>query len=147
MKRYAIMVFTTLSLLAMLTATSVKAQSNLHLEVNIPFEFSVGNKALPAGEYTVRYVAQGMLVIQSVDRHVSQVFSILSTEAGRGRDESSLIFTRYGDQYFLSTIWTAGDNIGHTLRKPHTEKQLIRARRLFANSASEYQDVFVVAHR
>jgi hypothetical protein len=141
------MVFTTLSLLAMLTATSVKAQSNLHLEVNIPFEFSVGTKVLPAGEYTVRYMAQGTLVIQSGDRHVSQVFNILSTQAGTGRDESSLVFTRYGDQYFLSKIWTAGDNIGHMLRKPHTEKQLIRAKRLFANSASELKTVSVVAHR
>ena len=99
MRKQLLMSLTTLSLLVTLSAASVCAQSELRLRVNIPFEFSVGEKTLPAGEYTVRYLAQGVLVIQSVDRHASQVFAV-STRPSTRRDESSLVFNRYGDQYF-----------------------------------------------
>jgi hypothetical protein len=147
MKRQAIMVLTTLSLLVMLTAPSVNGQSDMHLNVNIPFEFSVGKAILPAGEYTVRYGAQGLLVIQSVDRRLSQVFMTNSTQASATRDRSSLVFHQYGDRYFLSAIWTEGDYIGHELRKPHAELELVRARRAEAKSSRERQTVSIAAHR
>jgi hypothetical protein len=147
MKRQAIMVLTTFSLLVMLTATSVSGQSDMRLRVNIPFEFSVGKAILPAGEYTVSYGARGLLVIQSVDRSLSQAFITFSTEASTTRDESSLVFHQYGHQYFLSTIWTAGDYIGHELSKPHAERELIRSRLGLAKSASERQTVSIVPHR
>jgi hypothetical protein len=140
------MILATLSLFVMLTATSVYAQSDIHLKVNIPFEFSVREKTLPAGEYTVRYVAQGVLAIQSVDSHAVQTFMTLSARTNTKPDESSVVFNRYGDQYFLSTIWRAGDNTGLALRRPHAE-ELIRAKRLLATSASEHQTVSIVAHR
>jgi hypothetical protein len=147
MKRQAFVILTTLSLLVMLTATSIHAQSDMRIKVTIPFEFSVRDKLLPAGEYTVKYMSQGTLAIQSVDRHVSQIFSTLSTHANSKRDESSLVFTRYGDRYFLSTIWTAGDDIGLALRKPAAEMELLRVWRSSAANASERQTVSIVAHR
>ena len=147
MKRQAVMVLTTLSLLVMLTATSVNGQSDMRLKANIPFEFSVGKTMLPAGEYTVSYSAQGLLIIQSEDRRVSQAFMTLSTQANTARDKSSLVFNQYGDQYFLSAIWTAGDYIGQVLRKPQAERELVRARRASAKSAREPHTVSIVAHR
>ena len=146
MKRQALMILATLSLFVMLTATSVDAQSDMHLKVNIPFDFSVREKILPAGEYTVRYVTQGVLSIRSVDSDAVQTFMTLSAPANTKPDKSSLVFNRYGDQYFLSTIWRAGDNTGLALRRPHAE-ELIRAKRLLATSASERQTVSIVAHR
>ena len=147
MKRQAILVLTTLSLLVMLTAASVNGQSDMRINVNIPFEFSVGKAILPAGEYTVSYGAQSLLMIQSVDRSVSQVFITISTQAGTTRVESSLVFHRYGDRYFLSAVWTAGHEIGHELRKPRAERDLIRAGRSVVQSASQRQTVSIVAHR
>ena len=147
MKRQAILVLTTLSLLVMLTAASVNGQSDMHLNVNIPFEFSVGKAILPAGEYTVSCGAQSLLIIQSADRSVSQAFLTISTQAGTTRDESALLFHQYGDRYFLSAVWTAGDYIGHELREPRAERELIRARRARAQSARERQTVSIVAHR
>jgi hypothetical protein len=139
------MILATLSLFVMLTATSVHAQSDIHLKVNIPFEFSVREKTFPAGEYTVRYVTQGVLSIQSVDSNAVQTFMTLSARTNTKPDKSSVVFNRYGDQYFLSTIWRAGDNTGLALRRPHAE-ELIRAKRLLATGASERQTVSIVAH-
>jgi hypothetical protein len=140
------MVLTTLSLLVMLTAASVKGQSDMRINVSIPFEFSVGKAILPAGEYTVSYGAQSLLIIRSVDRRVSLVFMTNSAQASTTRDKSSLVFHQYGDRYFLSAIWTAGDYIGHELRKPYAERELIRARRSVAQSAWERQTVSIAAH-
>ena len=147
MKRQAFVILTSLSLLAMMTATSVYSQSGTRLKVNIPFEFSVREKIFPPGEYTLRYRAEGFLLIQSVDNRAYQVIRTFPTQAGTRRDQSSLVFNRYGEQYFLSTIWTAQRSIGLTVRKPDAEQALIRARRSLAERASERQTVSIVAHR
>jgi len=146
MKRQAFVILTTLSFLLMLAATSVNAQSNLRLKVNVPFEFSVRDKLFPAGEYTVRSRAQGFLLIESVGLRAAQVFRTSATQAGATRNQSSLVFNRYGDQYFLSAIWTAGRSTGFGVRKPDAEKGLIRARHESAKSASEGQTVSIPAH-
>ena len=148
MKRQALMILTTLSFLVMLTATSVQAQSDLRLKVNIPFEFSVGHKVLPAGEYTVGCLIQGILVIRSEDRRAVQTFSISNTQASHTRNETSLVFNQYGDQYFLATIWTAGTDTGQELRESRAEREL-RARRSLASARGESgrETVSIIAHR
>jgi hypothetical protein len=146
MKKRLLMVLTTLSLFVTLTAASVYAQSDMHLKVNIPFEFSVGNEVLPAGEYTVRYVAQSALVIQCFDRNASQIFWTFGARSSKTRNESSLVFHRYGDEYFLSTIWTSGNDTGHELFKSRAERELIRASSKLAKSATERQTVTLVAY-
>ena len=149
MKRQAFLILTTLSLLVMLTASSVHAQSGMRLRVSIPFEFSVGRNTLPAGEYTVSYKAQGFVVIQSVDRRTSQIFGTSSNQANSTRDESSLVFNQYGDQYFLAAIWTEGRITGQKLSKSRAERDLIRARSGLASGKSESQrrTVTIIAQR
>jgi hypothetical protein len=53
MKKQAIRTFTIVSVLLMLTAVTVSAQSERSRVINISFGFIVGRKTLPAGEYTV----------------------------------------------------------------------------------------------
>src|SRR5258705_6942709 len=73
MKREFLKGFTMLALVVTLTLTlaviSANGQSNANRVVtNVPFEFSVGYKALPAGTYSVQSIASchGVL-IQSAD--------------------------------------------------------------------------------
>lgn len=149
MKRQAVVILTTLSLFVMLAATSVRAQSDVHFKVNIPFEFSVGRKVLPAGEYTVKHLAQTAMAIQSVGGRASEIFLTLDARAGSARNESSMVFNRYGDQYFLSTIWTTGNDTGRQLVESRAERELIRARRALASARgeSERETVSIIAHR
>ena len=147
MKKQILIGLTTLSLFVTLAATSVQAQSDMHLKVNIPFEFFVKNRLLPAGEYTVRQIAGDALQIRSVDCRASDVFITIPAQAGTTPTQPTLIFHRYGDQYFLSTIWRGTDDTGRQLLKSHAERELIRARSALAKSASERQTVLVPAHR
>jgi hypothetical protein len=111
----------------MLTAATTSAQSSILLKVNIPFEFSVEGKQLPAGVYTVANGPGGSLLIRSVDCHSFKVFRAIHREASRLED-SSLIFNKYGNEYFLSTVLVRGTDSGYELFKSRSEKDLIAAR-------------------
>jgi hypothetical protein len=148
MKKQAFMILMTLSLFITLSAVSVYAQSDMRLTVNIPFEFSVRNKVLAAGEYTITQRGQNSLLIRRVDHTASDVFLTSPTPAGTTPNESILVFNRYGDQYFLSKVWTSGNDTGHELGKRRAEQKLVRARIKSAYSASsERQIVSILAHR
>lgn len=147
MKKQVLKIFSMLSLFVTLATASVYAQSDMKLKVNIPFEFSVRNQVLPAGEYTVRRVSQSVLVIRSADSRATQIFSTMGTQSRKTPNESSLVFHRYGDEYFLSAIWTTGNDTGHELSKSPAERELIRAKDKLVKSATERQIVSLVAHR
>jgi hypothetical protein len=126
----------------MLTATSVYAQSSAGLAANIPFEFVIGNRAFPAGEYTFRYKYTNVIQIQSQERGESMFFLTRPAKGKKTRNE--LGFNRYGDKYFLSRLWTEGDGAGRAVRMSSSERELIQARSGMARSSSEPQMVSVV---
>ena len=145
MKRQALMILTSLSLFVMLTATSVYAQVGNVQVANIPFEFVIGNKAFPAGRYTVTYLDTHLMRIQSND-HGESLFVITGrVEARKTRNE--FVFNRYGDQYFLSTLWMEGNHVGRAVRVSRSERKLIQARSALDRSASGPQIVSISAHR
>ena len=150
MKKQAFMVLMTLSLFVTLAALSVHAQSDTRLNVNIPFEFSITNHVLPAGEYTVSRLAQDgqyVLMIRSIDCSVNERFLTLPTQARTTPNQSALVFHQYGDQYFLSQVWTSGNDTGRELSKPRAENELIRATSALVKGAAEGQTVSITAHR
>ena len=128
MKKQALKNFTVLNLLLMLTAVSVAAQSE-RSKIAIPFSFIVGQKTLPAGEYTVapnRRDFDKVWLVQSGDGLTSCLFTTLPVRAHQTQEETKLVFHKYGDQYFLSQIWTPGGNTGRELFMPRLEQQLAK---------------------
>src|SRR6266404_7699939 len=110
MKKQALKTFTMWSLLLMLTAVSVVAQSE-RSKITIPFSFIVGEKTLPAGEYTLepnRRDSDRFWLFQSRDGRTSCLSTTMPVRANQTQEETKLVFHRYGDQYFLSQIWTPG---------------------------------------
>jgi len=75
---------------------------------NIPFEFIVGSKVLPAGNYIVRINHQSG-VVEICEEGVYCESAVTSpVEAVQGPAKPELAFRKYGNQYFLSQIWPAG---------------------------------------
>jgi len=129
MKKQAFTSFTILGLLLVMTAVSVHAQSQRSKATNIPFNFIVGQKTLPAGEYTVepnRRDSDNVWLVQSKDGHVSAVFTTMSVRASEAQETIKLVFHKYGDQYFLSQIWTPGGNSGRELQMSRRERGLAK---------------------
>ncbi len=110
--------------LALLAATqTVRAQEPLL--VNIPFAFTAGQMTLPAGEYRVQDLRAGstVLLIQRTDRSAATLVTSFATSANRRRDQTKLIFHRYGNHYFLAQVWIEGSSRGREIPKSAKEKE------------------------
>ena len=129
MKKQALKNFTMLSLLLMLTAVSVAAQSQRSKVTNIPFSFIVGEKTLPAGEYTFepnRTDSEKVWLVQSRDGSTSALFTTMPVRSSETQEKTRFVFHKYGDQYFLSQVWTVGDNSGRELLMPRVEREVAK---------------------
>lgn len=56
MKKVTLSAFAMLLLVTMLAVAPVHAQTKSQLKASIPFNFQIGNKTLPAGDYTIQCV-------------------------------------------------------------------------------------------
>ena len=127
-----------LSLLLVMTTASVNAQSKRSF-INIPFSFTVGDKTLPAGEYTIAPITKGSHNVWRVENRSGDKRAIVTTIPvwdSKTPDEPSLVFNKYDGQYFLSQILTTGDNSGRELPMRRLERAL-------AKSASEREKVIL----
>jgi len=116
-------------LLSLVLVTTRAQDPGTSMRVSIPFDFNVQGKTLPAGEYEVRRINDeptGLLMRNLNAKHDNIVFE---TEPKIDRSitkNDELIFTRYGDSYFLSEIVTAGEQTGEEVYPSHREKELKR---------------------
>ena len=125
MKNKLAVVFTTLALVLAISAP-LAAQAN-RVTANIPFEFSVAGKVLPAGEYAIRNGGGDVLLINGLDNNASAL--VLSATSWNGKRDGAtavLTFNRYGDSYFLSRVWNGYSGSENMLPVTRTEKELSR---------------------
>ena len=130
MKKKVIKRLTILSLVSMFTLCAAVASANAQLSIpvraKIPFDFSVGNKKLEAGEYTFsRSSGFGdiwTMLVSSADSSTRMFQSTSAAQVLRPTDDSTLVFHKYGDQYFLEQIWTGGEQEGTQLPESHGER-------------------------
>jgi hypothetical protein len=108
------------------------AQAQEPMVVNIPFDFVAGNTQMPAGEYSVKTSGptKSLLVISRDDSTASAFINTNAAVASEPKSESKLIFNRYGDRYFLSQVWTAGNACGRQLLKSDREKEMAQIAKL-----------------
>ena len=84
---------------------SAQAQSG-HLRAQIPFGFYVGESLLPAGEYELQVLENGVVRVFNQDNYASVMFNtVRSANPARQSGRAQVIFNRYGDDYFLSEMW------------------------------------------
>jgi hypothetical protein len=127
-----------ITMLVGIMSVSARAQNNAtRIIANIPFEFSVGNQTMPAGEYTVSCTnpASDLKVLQlrTRDGHESVMLRTGSVNRNAPGD-AKLVFNRYGNQYFFAQAWFQADGTGMQASKSRSEKQI--ARELAANKLS-----------
>ena len=91
-------------LAALALGGTVSAQDHV-ARVTVPFDFNVGNKWLPAGAYTLSSDSYepNVISIRSRDDNKISLLSIVESD-GQRLKEAKLVFTKYGDQYFLHEI-------------------------------------------
>jgi hypothetical protein len=133
-----------LTLAAAVTSANGQSTSVL-VTADIPFDFIVADKTLPAGEYTVRMATTNGVKISSRDGESSAMrLSHLAVETSKKRN-ARIVFHRYGQQYFLAEIWS-GESYGRQLLKSKKERHLRQEQELASNaSKGGYEIVEVIA--
>ncbi len=108
-------------------AVAAKAQTSdrTQLIASIPFPFNVGNKTLPAGEYTVTQVNpasdHAVLQLRTKDGSASAMVQMASV-IGKAQESAKLIFNRYGNKYFFAQAWVDGEKSGLEASKSRAER-------------------------
>ena len=88
----------------------------------VSFDFSVGNQVLPAGTYQVSYNATktAILIRSQDDRFHAFTATLL---ADPSVSDSEVVFTKYGNQYFLHEVLCSDAAMNVEIPKSRLEKQ------------------------
>jgi hypothetical protein len=116
-----------------LFATPLSAAATVRIRAEIPFDFTVGSKRLPKGEYLIESVGDsGTLTIRHAKKGKAVTFNTIRHKPTDG-NKSKLVFNRYGEQYFLARIWDGSSETVLKLNKSKTEKRLAKLANKEAN--------------
>lgn len=121
MKKNLIAVLT----LGLLLAAPALAQT-ASMNVNVPFDFIVNGKTLPAGEYRVDGLttSTSTIAIRNTEKTAKLMALTNGCESIEAADASKLVFHRYGGQYFLAQVWSAGSSEGRELPRSRAEREV-----------------------
>jgi opacity protein-like surface antigen len=118
MKRITALAFLTAALISMASARA-NAQAPAF---KVSFDFTVGNQVLPAGTYQVSYDATktAILIRSQDDRFLASTTTYL---ADPSTSDGEVVFTKYGNQYFLHEVHCSDVSMNVEIPKSKREKQ------------------------
>ncbi len=72
-------------------------------QAKVLFEFTVGQRVLPPGDYPIKKGTSGVIEIENLEKCTSLYVSTFTAEYVC-RKPNTLVFSKYGDQYFLREV-------------------------------------------
>jgi len=106
--------------------TAAHAQQTL-IHTTVPFNFMVGDKLYPAGDYAIEKtaVASSVLLVYNRDRQDPILIAPHRCSTGGAVNEKpKLVFDQMSGTYFLRQIWIANDTSGFELHRSNAEARL-----------------------
>jgi hypothetical protein len=126
-----------LSLLFALAVVSVQAQRVSRITAHIPFAFQIGDKTLPAGDYSIKQLSQNALLVKTAGGETSAIAQAPGrVESNAKQMTERLVFRQYGDQYFLAQVWMNRGSAGRELNMTNAERTAAREYKLAQHGAS-----------
>jgi hypothetical protein len=126
MKRTA-SILTGLSLAVLSFVASAHAQSDAHrMTANIPFEFTVGNVSLPAGQYEFLRAGAGanIILVRDADGRTRFTVPTGSIQGNGFPEKSALKFATVDGRHVLVQIWNESADSGAEFTYGHTSVEL-----------------------
>jgi hypothetical protein len=126
-------------LTVLVMAASTQAQQ-YGAKADIPFNFVVGDRAYPAGEYILKGASNfnTVLKISSTEDNLSRFTPTNTCSLSHPSQETKLVFHRMGDTWYLYQLWIAGSDTGRPFSKG-------RAETLLAKNHQQEETVIVAA--
>lgn len=102
---------------------------NHEVRATVPFNFAVGNKVLPAGNYSITSISDSAIEIWNRQRNAS-VLTQTFPDSNRASKGAKLVFRKYAGQYFLREILceSAEMNVGLPARKIEKRSRIDEAK-------------------
>lgn len=99
------------------------------MTIEVPFDFQVNEKVLPAGKYVIKRDSQSpqLLLIQCAERKIMMTVHTMPLDLSKQQARASLTFNEYGEKHFLSEVKFAGYGYGHSLFESKAERKLAQA--------------------
>ena len=104
-----------------LCAIAVQAQTGATLYANVPFSFSIGDRHMDSGQYSIKLLANNVESWRDANGNPAALFITLHKEMMGDLGHPRLVFRRYGDQYVLREIWTP-DSAHEALHSKYEQK-------------------------
>jgi hypothetical protein len=119
MKRIPALAFLTAALISMGNACAHAQAAGF----KVPFDFTVGNQVLPAGAYQVGYYpTKNAILIRSQDQRFHAFIATHLADPSSTRD-GEVVFTKYGNQYFLREVLCSHLSMNVEIPKSTREKR------------------------
>jgi hypothetical protein len=117
-----------IGLIVLLAAGSAFAQPSGTMRANVPFQFQAGDKVTPAGEYRVEIdPAFHRMALRRADGSAALYISAhLSRKTGDAPEMATLVFHKYGNQFFLRAAWNGRELSGYELPLSRAEREMAR---------------------
>jgi hypothetical protein len=120
--------YTMIAMLVLIGSMALAAQAQTvgrRMIANIPFQFNVGDKTMPAGEYTVTQINpssdRAVLQLRSKDGSSAAMIQMNSV-IGKAGERARLVFNCYGNQHYFAQAWTSAEASGLEALKSKTER-------------------------
>ena len=106
------------------------AQSQHPITAHVPFDFYVQNQKMTAGDYIVESIspqsAQPILIFRQKAGKGKRILLTITTKLNGEQklEQPTMVFNRYGDEYFLAEIRNPFEKLGFEVPKTKEEKSL-----------------------
>ena len=110
--------------------TKARAQIIGNLEADIPFQFQAGNAKFPPGRYIIHMQDNSDLTIMeisSADGSTSALFEVQDAQTNSTPTKGELTFNKYGNRFFLASVFDEGNAFGSALAKSRYERRVGQA--------------------
>jgi hypothetical protein len=142
MRNYSQLVTAFAAATMLATVAPAQAQQGDHLIARVPFAFSVGQAALPGDTYHLFRMSGHRQIVLLRGDHTGAIVQTDEVNLPRTDAAPSVVFHRYGDQYFLRQIrWEDTAR----LDLPETKAERKAAETRTARAADRMEIVTVVA--
>ena len=124
MKYVTRMFVLTLTMLPLLATAQLSSTQKIVAQV--PFEFSVGSKIVPSGEWIVQPATMDgrVLMIHNTAASVGLFSTTSPVEAKKAAGTYALVFHRYRNSYFLTGVKIAGTRTSYKLPESKGEAEM-----------------------
>jgi hypothetical protein len=121
-------------------ATSLFAQTTA-LRGDIPFQFYVGDKLMPAGHYTLAKVNETAIRLHLDDSNLNRSVITIPAQRKAPATNPTMVFQHVGGLYFLSQVWDGDGVSGRQLRISKVRAEVAK------NGARSTESIILMARK